>query len=59
MRSENEEMRKRLGELEKEVVTKRVLVNEFEAGMRAYKEKYQRLEDRYNNVSIDELHKKI
>ena len=40
LRDENEQLQKRLNELEREVTTKRVLLNEVQASMNVYKDKY-------------------
>ena len=40
LRDENEQLQKRLNELEREVTTKRALLNEVQASMHVYKDKY-------------------
>ena len=40
LRDENEQLQKRLNELEREVTTNRVLLNEVQASMHVYKDKY-------------------
>ena len=52
-------MREKSEQQEQEIATKKLLLAEVDDSLQAYKLKVERLEEQYNNVSIDSLHQRI
>ena len=59
MSKENAALTERVKALEAEVATKKALLEEVEDSLQIYRKRVEKMEEEYNNVSIDALHQRI